>query len=129
MNKGEIVWTVNAVYLPVIGHAFLTGRYAPTYQVVVAGSKAKNAGYATMTQGVSLSSFVSANIDNDNTRMIAGDVLTGTTIEENGFLSFGKNFHPKLPDRGLCPNRSVNHKNDSLTNLCLPPHSTALLRQ
>lgn len=98
MNKGEIVWTVNAVDLPIIGHAFLTGKYAPSYQVVLAGSKAKNTGYASMTQGVSLSSFVSANIDNDNTRIIAGDVLTGTAIEENGFLGFGKSQITAIPE-------------------------------
>ena len=98
VGTGEIVWTVNAVDLPIIGHAFLTGKYAPSYQVVLAGSKAKNTGYASMTQGVSLSSFVSANIDNDNTRIIAGDVLTGTAIEENGFLGFGKSQITAIPE-------------------------------
>ena len=62
MNKGEIVWTVNAVDLPVIGHAVLTGQYVPEYKVAVTGSRAMNTGYATMLQGVSLTSFADANI-------------------------------------------------------------------
>ena len=45
-----------------------------------------------------MSSFVSANIDNDNTRIIAGDVLTGTAIEENGFLGFGKSQITAIPE-------------------------------
>jgi len=98
INKGEVVWTVNAVDLPIIGRAFLAGEYAPEYKVAVTGSKAMNTGYATMLQGVSLNGFISANINAENTRIIAGDVLTGTQLAADGFLSFGKAQLTAIPE-------------------------------
>lgn len=98
INKGEVVWTVNAVDLPIIGRAFLSGEYAPEYKVAVTGSKAMNTGYATMLQGVSLNGFISANINAENTRIIAGDVLTGTQLAADGFLSFGKSQLTAIPE-------------------------------
>jgi len=98
INKGDTVWTVNAIDLPIIGRAFLTGEYAPEYKVAIAGSKAMNTGYATMRQGVSLASFVSANINTDNSRIIAGDVLTGSKVEADGFLNFGKSQLTAIPE-------------------------------
>ena len=40
-------------------------------KVAVTGSKATNSGYATMLQGVNLAAFNSANINLDNTRVMA----------------------------------------------------------
>jgi Na+-transporting NADH:ubiquinone oxidoreductase subunit A len=98
INKGEIVWTVNAIDLPIIGRAVLKGEYSPEYKVAVGGSKATNTGYATMLQGVSLAAFNTANIDLDDTRVIAGDVLSGTQIESDGYLSFGKSQITAIPE-------------------------------
>ena len=98
INKGDIVWTVNAVDLPIIGHAVLKGEYSPEYKVAVTGSKVINAGYVNMLQGASLTAFNAANIDLDNTRVIAGDVLSGTHIEAEGYLSFGKSQITAIPE-------------------------------
>ena len=98
INKGDIVWTVNAIDLPVIGRAFLKGEYAPQYKVVVAGSKITKPGYATITQGANLASFIGSHVNTDNTRIIAGDVLTGTQIEATGFLSFGQSQITAIPE-------------------------------
>ena len=62
INKGEVVWTVNAVDLPVIGRAVLNGQYAPEYKVAVTGSKVTNSGYATMLQGVNLAALIRQSI-------------------------------------------------------------------
>ena len=98
INKGDIVWTVNAIDLPVIGRAFLKGEFAPQYKVVVAGSKITKPGYATITQGANLASFIGSHVNTDNTRIIAGDVLTGTQIEATGFLSFGQSQITAIPE-------------------------------
>ena len=98
INKGEVVWTVNAVDLPVIGRAVLKGEYSPEYRVAITGSKVMKNGYATMLQGVSLSSFNSSSIESSNTRLIAGDVLSGTQIEADGFLPFGKAQITAIPE-------------------------------
>lgn len=98
INKGEVVWTVNAVDLPVIGEAVLSGKYVPEYKVAITGSRATNAGYATMLQGVNLSTFLSENVNTENTRIIAGDVLTGTQLSADGNLSFGKSQITAIPE-------------------------------
>jgi Na+-transporting NADH:ubiquinone oxidoreductase subunit A len=51
-----------------------------------------------MLQGVSLNGFISANINAENTRIIAGDVLTGTQLAADGFLSFGKAQLTAIPE-------------------------------
>lgn len=98
INKGEVVWTVNAIDLPNIGRAFLSGEYAPEYKVAITGSKSINTGYMTMIQGVNLKDFTSKHIDSENTRLIAGDVLTGTQVASDGFLSFGKAQLTAIPE-------------------------------
>lgn len=98
INKGDVVWTVNAIDLPVIGAAFLSGEYKPEYRVAVTGAKAMNTGYATMLQGVSLANFTSTHINSDNTRIICGDVLTGTKVSADGFLAFGKSQITAIPE-------------------------------
>lgn len=98
INKGEVVWTVNAVDLPVIGEAVLSGNYIPEYKVAVTGSRTTNAGYATMLQGVDLTQFLSSNVNTDNTRIIAGDVLTGTQLDSDGNLAFGKTQITAIPE-------------------------------
>ncbi|MCH1402149.1 MAG: Na(+)-translocating NADH-quinone reductase subunit A [Schleiferiaceae bacterium] len=98
INKSEVVWTLNAIDLSIIGRAILTGEYAPEYKVAVTGSKAMNTGYATMLQGVNLKELISANINTDNSRLIAGDVLTGIQLAADGFLSFGKAQLTAIPE-------------------------------
>jgi Na+-transporting NADH:ubiquinone oxidoreductase subunit A len=98
INKGEIVWTVSAMDVAVIGHAVLTGEYKPEYKVAVAGSRVMNTGYATLLQGVQLTSFIGANISTENTRIICGDVLTGTKVAADGYLSFGKSQITAIPE-------------------------------
>jgi len=58
----------------------------------------KNSGYATMLQGVSLSSFNTSNVEAGNARIIAGDVLSGTQIDADGYLSFGKSQITAIPE-------------------------------
>ena len=98
INKGEIVWTVNAVDLPIIGKAFASGHYQPDYLVPVAGSKVTKGGYLQMRQGVSLASVAQNHIDLSNTRLICGDVLTGAKVEADGYLSFGKSQITAIPE-------------------------------
>ena len=90
---------MNAVDLPVIGRAVLNGQYAPEYKVAVTGSKVTNSGYATMLQGVNLAAFTNSNINLDNTRVIAGDVLTGTQMDAEGFMTFGKSQITAIPEK------------------------------
>lgn len=98
INKGEVVWTVDAIHLPVIGRAFLKGEYVPEYKVAVGGSKVTKSGYATMKAGVALADFIQGHINTDNTRVIAGDVLTGTALGTDDYMRMGKTQITAIPE-------------------------------
>lgn len=86
INKGEIVWTVNAQDVAMIGKAFQTGLLSFSRSVVLAGSSVKNPSYCKMVYGASISNIVANNIEGDNVRYISGNPLTGTQIPADGFL-------------------------------------------
>lgn len=86
INKGEIVWVVNAQDVAMIGKAFQTGVLDFSRSVVLAGSSVKAPAYYKMVLGASISNIVANNIEGDNVRFISGNPLSGTQISANGFL-------------------------------------------
>ena len=86
INKGEVVWTVNAQDVAMIGKAFMTGVLSFSRSIVLAGSSVKNPCYCKMIYGASISNIVANNIEGDNVRYISGNPLTGTQIPADGFL-------------------------------------------
>ncbi len=88
INKGEVVWTVSAQDLVIIGELLLTGKYNASRIIAVAGSSVKNPKYYETKIGAEVASFVyAAGVDGDNVRMINGNVLTGTTVKPDGYLA------------------------------------------
>lgn len=87
INKGEVVFTVAAQDVALIGNAFLTGKYDATRVVAVAGPKANNPKYYRAVQGALVSTFAT-DVDGDNNRFISGNVLTGTNVGKDGYLGF-----------------------------------------
>ncbi len=85
VNKGEVVWTVNALDVAIIGELFLTGKYNPTRTVAVAGSRVGNPKYYDIKIGDALQGIIQdANFDLNDTRVISGNVFTGLNVGENG---------------------------------------------
>lgn len=85
VNKGEVVWTVNALDVAIIGELFLTGKYNPTRTVAVAGSRVGNPKYYDVKIGDALQGIIQdANFDLNDTRVISGNVFTGLNVGENG---------------------------------------------
>ncbi|HLS11515.1 MAG TPA: Na(+)-translocating NADH-quinone reductase subunit A [Flavobacteriaceae bacterium] len=81
VNKGEIVWTVNAQDLVIIGELLLTGKYNPERIVALTGSSVKKPKYYKTRIGAEVSTFVyDSGLNEENVRVISGDVLTGTKI-------------------------------------------------
>ncbi len=96
VNKGEIVWTVDPVYLAAIGKLFNQGVYDVSKLVAVTGSKAKQTGYVKCLPGAAVKDFAEF-VDSEpfelydqpvGNRYISGDVLTGENVGENGFVGF-----------------------------------------
>lgn len=89
VNKGETVWTVNALDLLLIGRAFLKGHVDFTRLIAYTGSETVKKGYYTVIAGGELSSLFDSNVTKgNNLRYISGNVLTGTKIDRNGTLRF-----------------------------------------
>ncbi len=98
INKGDIVWYIDATDVVTIGKLFLTGKYDSSKIVALTGSEVKSPKYFKVHTGASISGMISNNIVGDDNRFISGDVLSGTKIEKNGFISFYDNQITVIPE-------------------------------
>lgn len=87
VNRGETVWTLNALDAALIGHLFNRGIVDLTRTVALCGSEVKQAGYYRMVPGTELKSIFANNVtEGISLRYISGNPLTGRKIDENGAL-------------------------------------------
>jgi Na+-transporting NADH:ubiquinone oxidoreductase subunit A len=88
LNKGERVWYIDATDVVTIGKLFLEGRYVSDKIVALTGEQVQNTGYYRVKRGACLKSLFDSNVNEQyNLRYISGNVLNGTQIEKDGFLS------------------------------------------
>lgn len=89
VNKGEVVWTVGAQDLVIIGELFLTGKYNVERVIALAGSSVKTAKYYKTKLGSEVATFVyDSGLTEENVRIISGSVLSGTAISPKQHLGF-----------------------------------------
>ena len=87
VNRGEAVWTLNALDVLFIGRLFNKGVVDLTRTVALTGSEVKQTGYYKMLIGTELTKLFAGNVtEKGNLRYISGNVLTGTKVEANGAL-------------------------------------------
>jgi Na+-transporting NADH:ubiquinone oxidoreductase subunit A len=87
INKNEVVWVMNPQDVSALGSLFLNGKYDPFRTIAVTGSELKKTGYYNVVIGMSVTPFIAGNLKTEVTpRVISGNVLTGSTINKNGFL-------------------------------------------
>lgn len=92
VNKGEVVWTLKATDLLVIGRFLKTGRVDFSRTIVVAGSEAKNPGYVTVLPGARFEDALAGGLGRmgQHERIIEGDVFSGVKVdEEHDRMSYG----------------------------------------
>jgi Na+-transporting NADH:ubiquinone oxidoreductase subunit A len=87
INKGDVVWQVQPQDVLVIGRLFAKGHYDVSKTVALVGSEVERPQYYKTKQGALLSSVVGGKIKGQNVRYISGNVLTGTMLELNAYLS------------------------------------------
>lgn len=81
VNKGEVVWTVNAQDLVIIGELLLTGKYNAERIVALTGSAIKKPQYYRTRIGAEVATIIyDAGLKEENVRVVSGDVLTGAKI-------------------------------------------------
>lgn len=94
INKGEVVWTVNALDVAAIGRSLLAGKYDSSRIIALTGSEIKKTEYIKTNIGASLVSLIGKNIKSDgDIRIISGNVLTGDKVEADGYLGY---YHQQI---------------------------------
>ena len=98
LNKGEVVWVINPHDLLVIGELLLTGNFNFSRTLALTGSQFENPSYVSVVACASISDVVAKNINTDNTRIISGNVLSGTQVSEDDFLGYYDNQITAIPE-------------------------------
>ena len=98
LNKGEVVWVINPHDLLVIGELLLTGNFNFIRTLALTGSQFEKPSYLTVVAGASISDVVAKNINIDNTRIISGNVLSGTQVSKDDFLGYYDNQITAIPE-------------------------------
>jgi len=90
VNKGETVWTLDAVTLAKIGRIMTDGTYDGSALVALTGSEVEKPCVIATTMGAQLSAIVSGRLKkaDHHVRIISGNVLTGTAESDEGYLRF-----------------------------------------
>jgi len=88
INKGEVVWTISPSGVIQIGKLFLTGQYDASKIVALTGPCVSNPQYYRTITGASVKKLIKDKLNHDNCRVISGNILTGTTIGQEGYLGF-----------------------------------------
>ena len=87
VNKGEVVWTLSAWDVLIIGRLFNDGVADLSRTIAVVGSEVKEPSYANVRIGQQLGSILAGNLkDGREQRIISGNVLTGTKRGLDDFL-------------------------------------------
>ncbi|MDO8927928.1 MAG: Na(+)-translocating NADH-quinone reductase subunit A, partial [Bacteroidota bacterium] len=89
INKGEIVWTINLLDVLFIGRLFETGKIDMRKIVAQTGSEVNTPKYYPTILGGCLENILVNNTKKEvKERIISGNVLTGTKVEQDDFLGF-----------------------------------------
>ena len=108
INKGEIVWTMNAQDVAVLGELVTTGIYRPEKVIAVAGPQTNDPHYYRIIAGACVKTIVAAQVPNGdlpkieisatNYRVVSGNVLNGARIADKGFIGAYDNMITLLPE-------------------------------
>lgn len=103
VNKGEVVWTVDPTAVIFFGRLFNTGHVDLTRTVAVAGSEVKEAAYADLKVGASLSEIVREYVDDAcKVRVINGNPLTGRPFGGHVYLGAHTSEVTAIPEGDGC---------------------------
>lgn len=102
INKGEIIWTVDAQNVAIIGRFFENGIVDMTRIVATCGSEVEKPRYHRVVMGCNVAPLLNKNIKPQTSgsaaRVISGNVLTGTKIDNNAYLTYYSNQLTVIPE-------------------------------
>lgn len=88
INKGEHVFVLRPQEVITIGKLFIEGQYDTSRLIAITGSEVSKPSYLKTYLGCSVSEIFQKLVPGTNVRYISGNVLTGKTIDKNGFTGF-----------------------------------------
>lgn len=90
VNKGEVVWTLDAITLARIGKMVISGTFDATAVVALTGSEIERPHYLETVIGADLTGILDSQLKKKkrHKRVISGNVLTGITETPEGFLHY-----------------------------------------
>ena len=98
INKGEVVWVITPQDLVVIGELLLTGKLNVSRTIALTGSQFSKPAYVTAISGAAISDVTANNLNDDNTRIISGNVLSGKEVKAEEFLGYYDNQITAIPE-------------------------------
>ena len=98
INKGEVVWVLTPQDLVVIGELLLTGKFNAKRIIALTGSQFLKPRYITAYPGTTIRNMVDNNLNIENTRIISGNVLSGTQVSIDGCLGYYDNQITAIPE-------------------------------
>lgn len=100
VNKGEVVWTVNAQDLVIIGELLLTGKFNAERIVALAGSSIEKPRYFRTKLGSEVATMLydKGISKKDHPRIISGSILSGKQIKPDGYLDYYSNTITVIPE-------------------------------
>jgi Na+-transporting NADH:ubiquinone oxidoreductase subunit A len=99
INKGEVIWTITPQDLVIIGELLLTGRFNAERVIALSGSSVKDPKYYTTKIGSEVSTFIyTSGLNEENVRVISGNVLSGNKISPKGHLGYYANTVTVIPE-------------------------------
>ena len=100
INKGEVVWTVDPMFMVAIGKLFTNGIYDVKRTIAVAGNRVEKPCYVTCVPGTQIKDLdflvskkeVEIYGQESGCRYISGNVLSGNNVGAEGSLDFYSNM-------------------------------------
>jgi Na+-transporting NADH:ubiquinone oxidoreductase subunit A len=88
VNKGEVVWTLHAADVMVIGRILKENILDYSKVIAMTGSEFNKCGYARVQPGCTIASIIKGRLKEGGrkVRLISGDVLTGTKVSPDDYL-------------------------------------------
>ncbi|MCM1514910.1 MAG: Na(+)-translocating NADH-quinone reductase subunit A [Paraprevotella sp.] len=87
INKGEVVWTLGAEEVVMLGRLLKTGKVDFTRTIALAGSEVKAPKYYKMKVGQKLSTLLAGQVEGDDVRIINGNPMTGVQTSKDAYLA------------------------------------------
>ncbi len=87
INAGDKVWTLNVQQVVTLGELMYKGIYNAERTIALTGAQIKEPIYVRTYMGASLNELLEGRLSDKKSRIIDGDVLSGTTTGEDAFLS------------------------------------------